>query len=140
MRIIIDIDGTEVKGVQVLTEEEKTETEKKEVVDCSEYARFFDYSCMGWTKDSEFNLAFLMQRQRNCNDMLRCRGHLFLNEVYDLLGIPRTKAGAVVGWIYDEGKSVDFGLDNPRCSDFINGYKNVVLLDFNVDGNILDRI
>lgn len=68
-----------------------------------------------------------------------------MNEVYDVLGIPRTKAGQIVGWVYDENNIasdnfVDFGLSEERCENFVNGYENTVLLDFNVDGNILDRI
>ena len=80
--------------------------------------------------------------------MLRRKGHLYLNEVYDMLGIPRTKAGQIVGWIYDEehpvgDNYVDFGIydsNKPRVRDFVNGYERTVLLDFNVDGNILDMM
>ena len=112
----------------------------------SEYARFFDDGCNGWTKDSEYNLFFLKQQQAWANDILKERGHLFLNEVYDMLGIPRTKAGQVVGWIYDEKNPVgdnfvDFGIydyNRPKCRDFVNGYERTILLDFNVDGNIWD--
>ena len=62
-----------------------------------------------------------------------------------MLGIPRTKAGQVVGWIFDKDNPigdnyVDFGLLNTQNEDFVNGYKRSVLLDFNVDGMILDRI
>lgn len=68
-----------------------------------------------------------------------------MNEIYDLLGIPRTKAGAVVGWVYDkdhpgDNNYVDFGLYSERNQDFINGFSRTVLLDFNVNGNILDLI
>lgn len=112
----------------------------------SEYARFFDDGCNGWTKDPEYNLFFLKQQQAWANDILKERGHLFLNEVYDMLGIPRTKAGQVVGWLYDEKNPVgdnfvDFGIydyNRPKCRDFVNGYERTILLDFNVDGNIWD--
>ena len=91
---------------------------------------------------------FLKDQQRYANDLLKSKGHLFLNEVYDMLGIPRTKAGQVVGWIYDEkhpvgDNFVDFGIYdiyNERARDFVNGYERTILLDFNVDGNILDMI
>lgn len=114
----------------------------------SEYARFFDESCECWEKDSEYNLYFLKARQQQANDMLMSRGYLFLNEVYDMLGIPKTKAGQIVGWIYDEKNPVgdnyvDFGIydiNREKARDFVNGYERVILLDFNVDGNILDRI
>lgn len=114
----------------------------------SEYARFFDESCECWEKDSEYNLYFLKAREQQANDMLISRGYLFLNEVYDMLGIPKTKAGQIVGWIYDKDNPVgdnyvDFGLydiNREKTRDFVNGYERVILLDFNVDGNILDRI
>lgn len=112
----------------------------------SGYARFFDDGCNGWEKDSEYNLMFLRAQQQYANDLLKSRGHLYLNEVYDLLGIPRTKAGQVVGWIYNTKNPVgdnyvDFGIyDTNRevVRDFVNGYERTILLDFNVDGNILD--
>ena len=114
----------------------------------SEYARFFDEFCVGWTKDPEYNLMFLKDKQRYANDLLKTRGHLFLNEVYDMIGVPRSKAGQVVGWLYDEDcpngdNYVDFGLEDinrEATRDFVNGYERSVLLDFNVDGPIMDKI
>lgn len=110
----------------------------------SEYARFFDDGCKGWEKDAEMNLMFLRAQQQYANDLLRARGRLFLNEVYRMLGIPETKAGQVVGWVYDPENPmgdnyVDFGIydiNKPRNRDFVNGYERTILLDFNVDGNI----
>ena len=114
----------------------------------SEYARIYDDGCNGWTKDPELNLAFLKKQQNYADDRLKARGYLFLNEVYDILGIPRTKAGQVVGWIYDEehpigDNFVDFGIFNAdieKTRDFVNGYERSIILDFNVDGPILDRM
>lgn len=114
----------------------------------SDYAKFFDESCKEWEKDPEYNLTFLKCQQNYANDMLRSRGHLFLNEVYDMLGMPRTKAGNVVGWLFDDKNPigdnyVDFGiydLYKERNRDFVNGYERSILLDFNVDGDILNKI
>ena len=118
------------------------------MVDRSLEARFFDDGCTGWTKDPEFNLMFLKDQQRYANDLFKSKGHLFLNEVYDMLGIPRTQAGQVVGWIYDEKNPIgdnfiDFGIydiADERKRSFVNGYERTILLDFNVDGNILEMI
>lgn len=137
---------------------EKTVKENAFVVnpsDVSEYARFFEEytkdekgnviknSC--WIGDNEHNLVFLKSMERWANKKLESTGYLFLNEVYEALGIPRTKAGQIVGWVYDKDHPigdnyVDFGLykDNLSYSDFVNGYDNAILLDFNVDGNIWD--
>mgnify|MGYP007101845340 CR=1 FL=1 len=118
----------------------------------SEFCRYYDETCAGWQNDSSYNLEFLLLQQRTANDMLRKRGYLFLNEVYDLLGIPDTQAAHVVGWVYrpkdpnHHGDNfVDFGIFKPNCimgedkRRFVNGYENVILLDFNVDGTILDK-
>lgn len=136
----------------VVNENGEEETVKKVVNEAtigkSEYARFYDDGCKGWEKDPEYNLMFLRHVQDYLNDLLRSRGHVFLNEAYDQLGIPRTKAGAIVGWVYNEKNPVgdnyiDFGIYDPKdekARDFVNGYERVILLDFNVDGPILDLI
>lgn len=110
----------------------------------SDYARVFDDGCIGWEKDAEHNLYFCRMQQNYANDKLRERGHLFLNEVYDLFGFPRTQAGNVVGWVYDPKNGtgdnyVDFGIydiHNEKARDFVNGRERVIILDFNVDGPI----
>lgn len=131
---------------------EKTVKKSIEVADVNEYsdyARFFDEFCTGWKRDAEYNLMFLKHQQNYANEKLQKQGYLFLNDVYDMLGIPKTKAGQVVGWIYDEAHPdiydnfVDFGiydLYNEKARDFVNGREKSILLDFNVDGNILDLI
>lgn len=109
------------------------------------YARFFDECSTQWSKTPEYNLVFLKAQQNYANDLLHCRGHIFLNEVYDLLGLPRSQAGALVGWVMtgDGDNFVDFGIydtNNPSKRDFVNGYERSILLDFNVDGVIHDLI
>lgn len=124
----------------------KEECKEQEVRPCvSNYARFFDEMCPAWTNDSEANLTFLRLQEQYATDKLKARGYLFLNDVYNMLGMPRTKAGQVVGWMYDEenplgDNCVDFGIYDEHNSEFVNGYKTNVLLDFNVDGNIIDQI
>ena len=146
-----------IKAVQVeektVDENGKKKTVKKtvEVVnpyDYSDYARFFDVGNPNWEKDSEYNLMFLKRQQAYANDKLKANGYLFLNEVYDMLGIPKSKAGQVVGWIYDPENGtgdnyVDFGIYNVNreaARDFVNGYERTILLDFNVDGNIWEKM
>lgn len=144
------------KEVEEVVKDEETGEEKivKKTVNVADpnmysaYARFYDDGCTGWTKDPEYNLMFLKDQERYANDLLKSKGHLFLNEVYDMLGIPRSKAGQVVGWFYDEKHPVgdnfiDFGLTdihNAKVREFVNGYERTILLDFNVDGDILNMI
>ena len=108
----------------------------------SPYARFFDEYSQHWQKDAEKNRLYLQCQQNYANERLRAYGHLFLNEVYDMIGVERTSAGAVVGWVIsDKGDNyVDFGMFHPSNSPFINGWEKSVLLDFNVDGVIYDKI
>ena len=130
------------------TGKERTVKEITEIADIdpsSEYAKFFDESCPGWTKDPEYNLMFLRNQQQYANDLLESRGYLFLNEVYEMLGIQRTRQGQVIGWIYDKNviDKVNFGIyniANPANRRFVNGYERSILLDFNVDGDILNAI
>lgn len=107
----------------------------------SQYARFFDEYSSCWTRTPEWNLTFVRQQQRFLNDRLQTRGFVFLNEVYEALGIPWSQAGQVVGWRYESGGDnyIDFGMwvnSDEASRAFINGVDNSILLDFNVDGPI----
>lgn len=138
---------------KVIDENGEEKVEKKVVsvanpTGYSDYAKFYDVGCTGWTKDPELNLMFLKRQQRYANDKLKAQGHLFLNDVYEMLGIQKTKAGQIVGWVYNEehpngDNYIDFGIYDIHSAptrDFVNGYERTILLDFNVDGNILDLI
>lgn len=135
--IVVDENGNE----KVI----KSTVDVMDIPDPDIYAKFFDAGCTGWTKDPEANLTFLKCQQSLANKMLQTRGYLFLNEVYDMLGIPKTEAGQIVGWLYDEDCSegddfVDFGIydgNSEAARRFVNGYEPTILLDFNVQGNIL---
>ena len=138
--IIIKIDGIDVDKRKELEPGDDREY-------ISPYARFFDRENpkMDLHSDPEYMLMFLRQQEVYVNELLKVRGHVFLNEVYDMLGIPRTKAGQVVGWIYDSDNPVgdnhiDFDIYSKRNIDFVNGFAYSALLDFNVDGIILDKI
>lgn len=113
----------------------------------SMYARIFDEHNQNWNPQPEYNVAFLRLQQNYANDRLRARGHLFLNEVYDLLGMDHTPAGSQVGWLWNKGSGddfVDFGIWADKSMrgtlDFLTGLENAIVLDFNVDGVIWDRI
>lgn len=148
--------GLQSKKVEVTEVDPETDKEKKKKetieisngVVASPYAKFFDESSRCWEKDAELNLMFLRREQAYWNDKLRARGYVFLNEVYERLDIPTTRAGQCVGWIYNPDRPngdnyIDFGMyDITRepTREFVNGLERVILLDFNVDGVILDKI
>jgi len=108
----------------------------------SVYAKFFDESSVHWKKDPEYNRLYIQCQQTYANDLLKSRGHVFLNEVYDMLGVDRSQAGQVVGWLLNgEGDDyITFGIFEAENSRFVNGYERSILLDFNVDGVIYDKI
>lgn len=100
----------------------------------SKYAKIFDESNINWNKDQEVNLMFIKQCKQRANDLLKKRGTVFLNEVYEMLGLPRTQEGCVVGWHYDEKNPIG---DNYIDFDLFNvSILNVIVLDFNVDGRV----
>lgn len=154
--------NVKAKKITETVVDEETGKEKKvkktiEVAEfASEYARFFEeYTSDGkgntfknpyWEETPEYTLMFLKAQQQYANDILRAKGFLFLNDVYKMLGLPESKAGQIVGWVYNEENPVgdnyvDFGIytgGTQNYSDFIYGTDGAILLDFNVDGNIWD--
>lgn len=117
-----------------------------EHVTLSQYAKCFDEKSLYWKRDSETNKSTLLFIQNHMNDLLRINGHVFLNEVYDALDIPRTTEGALVGWVLGSGMGddyIDFGIFNIKSEasrDFVNGYEKSIWLDFNVQGPIYNLI
>lgn len=153
----ITYETVEEKRIDEATGSEVVDTKQIAVVSgedrqaSSIYSRYFDESSAYWKNDPETNLYLLKMKEKDANLLLRQRGVLFLNEVYDMLDIPRTKAGQKVGWRYyanpEDNKygdnKVSFGITNIARRgnrDFVNGYQSNVLLDFNVDGSIIDAL
>lgn len=117
----------------------------------SGYAVWFDARSKNFQRDAAMNVNFLRSQQVFLNEKLRANGHLFLNEVYDALDLPRSQAGSQVGWIKDadakgEGDGYVSFVDpiingeTQAARDFWNGLNREVLIDFNVDGVIWNKI
>lgn len=115
-----------------------------EVQDAGGYKYLFDeVNSNNWSSDPGYNRIFLQAQENYANDMLASRGHVFLNDIFDGLGMERTAAGAVVGWIAKEGAHVDFGLRNPGYEPndlFWKDEENSIQLNFNVQGVIFDKL
>ena len=144
------IKAEEVKG-EGKKKKETVYTIDSKLNQYSDYAKFFDETCPDYeSSNPEYNLTFLKMQQNWANEKLKAKGHLFLNEVYDSLGINRTQAGQQVGWVYNPDNPichnfVDFGIYTNRENNrrFVNGLEKAILLDFNVDGiiyNILETV
>lgn len=136
---------------KVKDENGKTKKVKSEVSyldgDFSDYARIFDETNPNWERNPEINRAFLKGQERFLTEKLHAQGYLYLNDAYRVLGFRPTPEGQIVGWVDDPKNStsdcvVSFGVfesQRPKAKDFVNGYEYSVVLDFNVDGPILDR-
>jgi len=137
--------GTVEREVTVDTDDgPKTKTVK--VADRKEglYTFLFDKSTSkNWQDQPSYNSMFLKSQQNYANDRLNGNGHVFLNEVLDSLGLDRTPAGAITGWVKGNGDNhVDFGIlrNKVAAAEFINGEEKSIWLEFNVDGPIYDKI
>ena len=145
--------GIKAKKIEETEVDPETGKEKKvkrvvEVADPnlkSDFACYFDKTSRSYETNRDFNMMFLRAQQNFANDVLRARGHLFLNEVYDMLDLPRTTAGQIVGWVYDPEKPdcdgyVDFRILEIVKENEDGTYEPAIIIDPNVDGDILNKI
>lgn len=137
--------GTVDKEIEVTDSKGKVKTKTIKVLDPdgdTPYSLYYDQKFPSWEKSPGYNQTFLQSQQSYANHQLQLKGHIFLNEVLDLLKAPRTEAGQTVGWLNksEDGRDalVDFGFN--KSPDFLNGYERDVWLDFNVDGPIAHLI
>lgn len=136
---VIDPETGEVK-------ETKEEVLTYEGSKLSQYARIFDeVESTQWTPSADHNRAFLLMEQNYFNERIRTRGYIFLNEVYERLGFRPTKAGSVVGWVYQNAdyEGIDFGIftaHTQKAAEFLEGTEPSIILDFNVQGDILSLV
>lgn len=136
--VVVNEDGTE----SVVT---KTVEVADPAAAFSAYTYCFDETSSCWVRDAEANKFFLARQQDYANEKLKTRGHMFLNEVLDMVGIPRCRAGQHVGWMLngDGDGYIDFGILNihsPANRNFVNGLEKSIWLDFNVDGDIISNL
>lgn len=142
--------GTETVEVEVEgMDGTKVKKKVKQLLGPNGYSVCFDESNRNWQAYPGMNVMFVRCQQNTANDLLRGRGYIFLNDVYELLGFPRTPAGQLVGWLKREENDpggdgfVDFGVlegDNFNGLRFVKGDEKSVWLSFNVDGEIWSQI
>lgn len=136
---VVDENGKKSKELQV------TETTEIDQNDRDLSFRVFDYTNPYWDKNPTYSMFFLKSQQNMWNDKLHTRGHVFLNEVLEALGFDQIPMGSLIGWLDDENGTgvIDFGLydlNKDNVKRFINGKDNAILLEFNHDGIIWDKI
>lgn len=107
----------------------------------SDYAVYFDSKSRNYETNPDYNRMFLKTQQAFANDKLQTRGHLFLNEVLDDLDLPRTPAGQIVGWTKDGPDGyVNFRIVEVERETEDGRHEPALLLDFNVEGNIWEKM
>ena len=144
--------GTEEGGEVTVIDENGDAQTTKDIVKTKEkkYTPYeFDFNAKtapgSWEANADYNLMFLRQVENYLNDLLNSRGHVFLNEALDSLGLKRTREGAVTGWIKGNGGDdyVDLGVSDYYTDEYCesqDGYLKNIHLNFNVDGLIWDKI
>lgn len=126
-----------------LTKNELTMEAIAAVDGVSPYGVIFDETNNNWSADEDLSMLHLKCQQQYANDILQTRGHIFLNEVYKMLGFPHTPAGAVTGWVKGNGDDfVDFNIFEGTFEGEDEKGRTVTkwALDFNVDGVMYDKI
>lgn len=148
---ILAMGGESIKNVKTTDENGEVQTLKdKQIVikNRSKSPYEFDFNCFTapdtWSDNPTYIMCFLKAQQNFANDLLNSRGHIFLNEVLDMLGLERTPEGAVTGWYKGAGDNfVDFGMTESYFPDFqldTDLCKKNIHFNFNVDGLIYDMI
>ena len=135
---------------ETVTDEKGKEKKVKKSIEVADpnasgYVKYFTRSNPYWEEDSSYVEMFLRSQQNYANDKLKATGHLTLNDVYDMLGFHDSKAGMVVGWIYDlnhpNGDNyVEFDVKKVKLPNEQGGYEEAYAIDFNVDGNIYNEM
>ena len=137
------IDALVSTAEEDLTKNELTMEAIAAVDGVSPYGVIFDETNNNWSADEDLSMLHLKCQQQYANDILQTRGHIFLNEVYKMLGFPHTPAGAVTGWVKGQGDDfVDFNIFEGTFEGEDEKGRTVTkwALDFNVDGVMYDKI
>ena len=135
----IDEDGNKVKIDAKIVDLDNT------ALAISDYSRFFQEGCRGFDNSGRYNFLYLKGVQTMFNNKLIADGYVMLNDVYRELGFDTIPEGWSIGWVYDEENPIgdnyiDFGLYEARNKNqrAVNGWEPVILMDFNVDGNLYE--
>ena len=137
------IDALVSTAEEDLTKNELTMEAIAAVDGVSPYGVIFDETNNNWSADEDLSMLHLKCQQQYANDILQTRGHIFLNEVYKMLGFPHTPAGAVTGWVKGNGDDfIDFNIFEGTFEGEDEKGRTVTkwALDFNVDGVMYDKI
>lgn len=111
----------------------------------NDYIKYFTRSNPYWDDTPDYVELFLRSQQNYANDRLKVDKVLTLNDVYDSLGFQKTKAGMVVGWVFDENNEdgdnfIEFNVRKVYIPNECGEEELAYAIDFNVDGNIYNKM
>ena len=111
----------------------------------NDYIKYFTRSNPYWDDTPGYVELFLRSQQNYANDRLKVDKVLTLNDVYDSLGFQKTKAGMVVGWVFDENNEdgdnfIEFNVHKVYIPNEYGEEELAYAIDFNVDGNIYNKM
>lgn len=103
----------------------------------SPYAVIWGPGNWAFQDSPEHNVSFIRIQEQLMTDMLRSKGYLFLNDIYDRFDLPNTAAGQICGWMIDHDKSDDFVeiLETP-----MHDGSGAFMLDFNIAGPVFELL
>lgn len=142
---------TEIKE-EVIDENGKKKTIKRKVKVLDEntkrvtnYTRILDWTNPHYDNNLDYLLFFARAQQSYFNDKLYANRYVFMNDVDEALGFPKTKAGQIVGWRRDNTDEkidnyIDFSIQEDWALDEYGLKRPILLLEYNVDGSILDKV
>lgn len=136
--------GEDGKKTKIKKLEQYVDGDPKKIEDAG-YARIFDVRCPSWCNNDDYNMMFIKSKQDWFNLLLSRDGTVFLNDVYQELGFPKTKAGQMVGWC-NKGNNVNrdgviiFKIEKIRSDHYAPNEASAFVIDFNVDGVVFDQL
>lgn len=84
----------------------------------------------------EYNLRTLELQELWANAKLKAQGYLFLNEVLDMLGLPKTARGQLAGWLAKNGEDSTIRYDVDTVPQ---NFTDAVFITFNPQDDIIDE-
>lgn len=138
---------------EIVNEKGKVKKVKKtaEVVDPEMMLDDFTAFYTSFTAPREWSASMLLNRQKVeqvakwSSEKLKREGKLFINDVLRDLGIEGRPSGQFVGWVYDEANPIGDNYVNIELEEcaFKNPETGInepgFILEFNADGNIIDK-
>ena len=90
--------GVKTETIETQKGKKTITTENKKVNAPDDYRITYKKGCPGWVDNELLRESYLYGIEKHCNNILNIKRKLFLNDVYDLLGYPRTQQGQIFGW------------------------------------------